>query len=127
MPFTVVSIEDETEITELLSVVLDVPELKVVASNTAFEGLELVKKLQPSLVIMDILLPDMDGWSVYDSIRADPVLRNTPIMILTGLRREFQVRRRFHTGPLDIYLTKPFDTLQLRRRIETMIGQRLWS
>ena len=127
MPFTVVSIEDESEITELLSVVLDVPELKVVASNTAFEGLELVKKLKPSLVIMDILLPDMDGWSVYDSIRADPALRNTPIMILTGLRREFQVRRRFHTGPLDIYLTKPFDTLQLRQRIETMIGKRLWS
>ena len=127
MPFTVVSIEDETEITELLSVVLDATELKVVASNTAFEGLELVKKLQPSLVIMDILLPDMDGWSVYDSIRADPVLRNTPIMILTGLRREFQARRRFHTGPLDIYLTKPFDTLQLRSRIEMMIGKRLWS
>lgn len=127
MPFTVVSIEDETEITELLSVVLDVPELKVVASNTAFEGLELVKKLQPSLVIMDILLPDMDGWSVYDSIRADPALRNTPILILTGLRREFQTRRKFRTGPLDTYLTKPFDTLQLRQRIETMIGQRLWS
>ncbi len=50
MPFTVVSIEDEDEITELLSVVLDHPELKVVASNTAFDGLELVKKLRPALV-----------------------------------------------------------------------------
>jgi two-component system, OmpR family, response regulator VicR len=126
MPITVVSIEDEEEITELLSVVLSTPELKVVASNTAFEGLELVKKLRPALVIMDILLPDMDGWSVYDSIRADPLLRNTPIMILSGLRREFQIRRKFHTGPLDIYLTKPFDTLQLRGRIELMVGQRLW-
>ena len=126
MPFTVVSIEDEEEITELLSVVLDHPELKVVASNTAFGGLELVKKLQPQLVIMDILLPDMDGWSIYDSIRADPVLRNTPIMILSGLRREFQSRRVFRTGPLDLYLTKPFDTLQLRKRIELMIGHQIW-
>jgi two-component system response regulator VicR len=126
MPFTVVSIEDEDEITELLSVVLDHPELKVVASNTAFDGLELVKKLRPALVIMDILLPDMDGWSIYDSIRADPVLRHTPILILSGLRQEFQSRRVFHTGPLDIYLTKPFDTLQLRERIETMIGHQIW-
>src|SRR5258708_12858533 len=113
MPFTVVSIEDEDEITELLSVVVDHPELKVVARNTAFDGLELVKKLRPALVIMDILLPDMDGWSIYDSIRADPVLRPTPILILSGLRQEFQSRPVFHTGPLAIYLTNPFTTLHL--------------
>ena len=126
MAYTVVSIEDESEISELLSIVLDSPALELFSADTALDGLEMVRQMRPALVILDIMLPDMDGWSVYDAIRADPALSETPIIMLTVLRREFQSRRIFRDGPSDAYITKPFDTLQLRRRIEHMIGAEIW-
>lgn len=126
MPIRIVCIEDENEITELLSVVLDSPDLEVISTHTAYEGLELVREVQPNMVIMDIMLPDMDGWIVYDEIRNDPQLAEMPIVVLTALRREFQPRRMFRNGPRDLYLTKPFDMLQLRNQIESMLGQQIW-
>ncbi len=122
----IVSIEDESEISELLSVVLDSPSIELHTSDTAFDGLALVRKQRPALVLIDIMLPDTDGWSVYDAIRSDPDICNTPIVMLTALRREFQPRRQFRNTPLDAYVTKPFDTLQLRGQIEQMIGQKIW-
>ena len=126
MSITIVSIEDEKEITELLSIVLKSPGLEIVESNLASEGLDIVRTLHPALVIVDIMLPDMDGWLVYDAIRADPEISETPIIMLTGLRREFQTRRLFRNSPIDMYLTKPFDTLHLRHQIETMLNRQIW-
>jgi CheY-like chemotaxis protein len=126
MTYTVVSIEDEAEISELLSVVLDSPTLELVSVDTALEGLDVIRQIRPSLVILDIMLPDMDGWSVYDALRDDPETRELPIIMLTVLRREFQPRRVFREGPHDAYITKPFDTLRLRHTIERMIGEELW-
>lgn len=126
MGYTIVSIEDESEIAELLSVVLDSPDVEILSVPTALDGLEMVRQTHPALVILDIMLPDMDGWSVYDSIRSDPEISSTPIIMLTVLRREFQPRRIFRDGPQDAYITKPFDTLQLRHKIETMLGEQLW-
>jgi DNA-binding response OmpR family regulator len=126
MPIRIVCIEDENEITELLSIVLDSPDLEVMSTHTAYEGLELVREVQPNMVIMDIMLPDMDGWIVYDEIRNDAQLSEIPIVVLTALRREFQPRRMFRNGPRDLYLTKPFDMMQLRNQIEAMLGQQIW-
>ncbi len=124
---TIVSIEDETEIAELLSVVLDSPTLDVALVDTAFDGLSLIRETRPDLVILDVMLPDMDGWSVYDAIRADPTLRHTPIIMLTVLRREFTPRRTHNDGPLDAYITKPFDPIHLREQIEKMLGIAVWA
>lgn len=127
MPFTIVSIEDEPEMTELLQTMLGGPDVKFVSSDTAFDGLALVRETRPALLILDIMLPDMDGWSVYDAVRADPVTSTMPVIMLTALRREFQSRRVFRNGPLDAYVTKPFEMLQLRDQIENMLGVRLWQ
>ena len=127
MSFTIVNIEDEPEMTELLATMLGGPDVRFISSDTAFDGLALVRELRPALLILDIMLPDMDGWSVYDAVRADPVTSKTPVIMLTALRREFQSRRVFHNGPLDAYVTKPFDMLQLREQIEQMLGARLWK
>jgi CheY-like chemotaxis protein len=123
---TVVCIEDEEEIIELLSNVLDSDSIELVPTTTAYEGLAAVRRTHPALVILDILLPDTDGWSVYDSIRSDPALRDTPIVMLTALRREFQPRRSFRAGPHDAYVIKPFDAPQLRAQVEQMLGEKLW-
>lgn len=126
MTYTILSIEDDPEISELLSAVLDSPQVNLMSINTALDGLAKVREQHPSLLLLDIMLPDMDGWSVYDSIRADPLTCNIPIIMLTVLRREFQPRRVFQVGPRDAYMIKPFNMIDLRVQIETMLGQKLW-
>ena len=126
MSYTVVSIEDEPEISELLAIVLESPLLKLYTIDTALEGLQLIQQIHPALVILDIMLPDMDGWSVYDALRGDPINAEIPIIMLTVLRREYQPRRVFREGPADAYMTKPFDTLRLRHTIERMLGEVIW-
>ena len=126
MTYTILSIEDDPEISELLSAVLDSPQVELMSSNTALDGLAKVREQHPSLLLLDIMLPDMDGWSVYDAIRTDPLTREIPIIMLTVLRREFQPRRVFQAGPHDAYMTKPFNMIDLRVQIETMLGQKLW-
>jgi DNA-binding response OmpR family regulator len=126
MSYTVISIEDEPEIAELLAIVLDSPSIDLRTIDTALEGLQLIQQIHPALVILDIMLPDMDGWSVYDALRGDPASADIPIIMLTVLRREFQPRRIFREGPLDAYITKPFDTLRLRHTIERMLGEVIW-
>ena len=123
---TVVCIEDEDQILELLSYVLDSPSIKLISNRTASDGIATVYQLQPALVILDIILPDTDGWSVYDAIRSDSAISNTPVVLLTALRREFQPRRNFRETSRDAYINKPFDALQLRNRIEQMLGEKLW-
>jgi CheY-like chemotaxis protein len=123
----VVSIEDEPEIAELLRIVLASPEIEIYSCDNGPDGIQLVRTCKPDLVILDIMLPGMNGWAVYDTIRADDELKKTPIVMLSVLREEPGRRQAFVGSPVDLYVTKPFDTLRLREGIERMLGRKgLW-
>ena len=74
----IVSIEDEAEISELLSVVLDSPQAALIQTYDAYSGLDAIRELHPDLVILDIMLPDLDGWSVYRILREEIGLLDRP-------------------------------------------------
>jgi CheY-like chemotaxis protein len=125
----VISIEDEPEIAELLRVVLFSPEIELHSADNGLEGLTLIRDIKPDLVVLDIMLPGgMSGWDVYDMIRADDSLKTTPIIMLSVMREEPERRRTFTGSEIDLYVTKPFDTLRLRREVERMVNQTgLWK
>jgi DNA-binding response OmpR family regulator len=127
MQKTIVCVEDELEIIDLLTSILDTPSIEVISAHSAADGLAAIEQWQPALAIVDLILPDDSGWTVYDAVRADPVLSETPILLLTALRREFQPRKTFRDGPLDAYVIKPFDVVELRRQIERLLGQAIWQ
>jgi DNA-binding response OmpR family regulator len=124
----VVSVEDEPEIAELLRVVLDNPEIELVSEDNGTDGLALIRSLHPDLIMLDVMLPgELNGWDVYDAIRADPELTRTPIIMLTVLPEEPDRRRAFRGSAIDMYITKPFDALRLRSEVERLLGRRgLW-
>jgi DNA-binding response OmpR family regulator len=123
----IICIEDELEIIDLLTSILDTPSIEVISAHSAADGLEAIAHWKPALAIVDLILPDDSGWAVYDAVRADPVLHETPILLLTALRREFQPRKTFRDGPLDAYVIKPFDVVELRRQIERLLGEAIWQ
>jgi CheY-like chemotaxis protein len=81
---TVVVIEDESEMIDLVRLILERRGLKVVGALTGREGLETVRRVKPDLILLDLMLPDMDGWQVYQQIKADPELRHIPIQVITA-------------------------------------------
>ncbi|NLX10642.1 MAG: response regulator [Chloroflexi bacterium] len=125
----VVAIEDEPEIAELLRIVLASPEIKLHTADNGTEGLALIRAVRPNLVMLDIMLPgQMNGWQVYDAMRADETIRQTPAIMLSVLREEPARHRAFADSAIDVYVTKPFDTLGLRREIERLLKRPgLWS
>jgi CheY-like chemotaxis protein len=124
----VVLIEDDEEIAELLRVVLSSPEIELHSAENGPDGLALSRDLNPELIVLDIMLPGMDGWEVYDTIRSDDVLNTIPVIVLSVTREKPDRRQAFATSEIDVFISKPFDTLQLRGEIERMLRQKgLWK
>ncbi len=122
MAYHIVAVDDHFEITELLAIVLRHPEIVLHLAYDGEEGLALIRKVQPDLILLDVMMPRLDGWEVYDLLRADPQFSETPIIMLTVVPEEAERKRQLAGSAIDFYVTKPFDTVHLRRRIERLLG-----
>lgn len=125
--YQVVSIEDDPQIAELLSFVLRHPKLTVHTAHDGAAGLALIRTFKPNLVLMDLMMPVMDGWEVYDRMRSDPALCHTPIIIVSVKPITHQRKQVFAQSTIDSYFTKPFDARLLRGAIERMLNVSLWE
>lgn len=99
----VLVIDDDEELTEMLKLVLEPNAFEVFTANTGSKGIELVRLTDPDVLILDLLMPDMDGWDVCRTVRE---FSNVPILVLSALSKPGLVARALDEGADDI-LTKP--------------------
>lgn len=124
---TLVAIEDEPSIIDLLGFVLETPLLNIKTCATGDEGLVTIVETKPDLILLDVMLPGLNGWEIYDYVRNDPNLKDIPILVLSVTQPESRERRAaFRGSPIDFYMGKPFDMIALRRKIEEMLGIAIW-
>jgi two-component system, OmpR family, response regulator MprA len=119
-PVTVLVVDDDANITELISLGLKYEGFQVESTSTGADGLVAAQRLNPALIILDILLPDLDGLEVLNRLRSNPTTRDIPILMLTA---KDDVRDRV-TGlqqGADDYLAKPFDFAELVARIRAVL------
>lgn len=118
----IVCIDDEPGIIELVSLVLQSEDIQVVGAKNGSDGLSIMRQNPPDAVLLDIMMPDMDGWEVYKQIRADETLKNLPVIILTARTSSFEeVIARERVGVND-YLTKPFMPDELRNSLARILA-----
>lgn len=127
MPHTILYVEDDSATVDLVRDILRHAEIRIISAASADEGLELARSEQVDLLLLDILMPGADGWTVYNSLRADRTYDELPIILLTALLHKYRMAKEFETSPVDAYITKPFDAGTLRGAIEEMLAIRLWS
>jgi DNA-binding response OmpR family regulator len=128
MAWHVVSIDDLSEVSELVRLTLQHPDIALHQATNGPSGLTLIRELDPDLVILDLMLPGMSGWDVYDTIRADEALADTPVIILSVLSEKAAHHANFKKGEIDCYMTKPFEVHQLREQVMRMLNAHtLWT
>lgn len=113
-------IEDEPTLRILISDLLEAESYEPVCAEDGMMGLELARSIQPDLILCDVMLPGMDGYSILDALQKDVTTASVPFIFLTALSDRLDVRRGMALGA-DDYITKPFD----RRDLVTTIRTRL--
>jgi adenylate cyclase len=110
----VLIIDDDDTARELLADQLEAEGFSVVTASGGLEGLKLAKQLRPSVITLDVIMPDLDGWSVLAALRQDSELAHIPIIMVTILDQQ---RRAVALGAAG-YLTKPIDREQLHKLVD---------
>jgi DNA-binding response OmpR family regulator len=118
----VVCIEDETEMIDLVRLILGRRGFDVVGANGGMEGLEAVRRERPDLILLDLMMPDMDGWEVYQRIKADEDLRQIPVIVVTAKAQSIDKVLGLHIAKVDDYITKPFGPQELLESVEKILG-----
>lgn len=118
----VVCIEDEPDIIDLVRLILGRRGFDVVGANGGLEGLELVAREKPDLVLLDLMMPDMDGWEVYQRMKSDEALRDIPVVVVTAKAQSIDKVLGLHIAKVDDYITKPFGPQELLESVEKILG-----
>lgn len=117
MEATLLIVEDDRQFACLLRESLQDKGFQVLLANGGVDGLQLLQKHYPDLILLDVMMPGMDGWETCRSIRE---MSNVPIIMVTGRREEEDKIRGLQLGA-DDYVTKPFSTAELVARMETVL------
>jgi DNA-binding response OmpR family regulator len=113
-------IDDDSAVTDLLSVLLNTQGFNVWATNSSSEGLTQIREKTPDLVILDLMMPEMDGWEVCKAVRA---FSNVPIIVLSALNDPSMVASVLDAGA-DDYLTKPTPSRILVAHIKRLVDRK---
>ena len=117
MAKTVLIVEDDRNIADLLRLYLEKEGYEVAIAYTGLKGVEKFREVQPSLILLDVMLPEMDGWSVCRTIRSES---KVPIIMLTA-KSETEDKVTGLKQGADDYITKPFEMKEVLARIEAVL------
>jgi two-component system cell cycle response regulator DivK len=120
---TILYIEDNPDNRTLVRRILLAEDYSLFEAKNAFEALDVLKSMHPDLILMDINMPDMDGYTLTAMIKAMPGFERTPILALTANVMRGDKEKTLEAG-CDGYIQKPLDVDQLTREIEKFIMRR---
>ncbi len=113
-------IDDDPAMTELLKILLQATKAQVFAANSGQEGIDITRKTSPDIVILDLMMPEMDGWQVCKIIRE---FSQVPILILSALDHPGMVAAALDAGA-DDYLIKPVSSGMLVAHIQNLLKRK---
>jgi two-component system phosphate regulon response regulator PhoB len=117
---TILIVDDEEDIRELVALNLDREGYKVLTCETGEQALALARSKTPDLVVLDLMLPGIDGLEVCKRVKADPGLRHIPVVMLTAKGEESDIVAGLELGA-DDYITKPFSGKVLVARVRRLL------
>ncbi len=114
-------IEDEPDMIELTRIVLEREGFEVLGAVGGLEGLGAIKREKPDLILLDLMMPDIDGWEVYRRMKADKDVADIPVIIVTAKAQGVDKALGLHVAKVEDYLTKPFGPKELLASIQRVL------
>jgi two-component system, OmpR family, response regulator VicR len=117
----ILCVEDEPEMIDLIRLILGRRGFEVKGANGGVEGLKIIRQEPPDLVLLDLMMPDMDGWEVYQQMKADEKTKNIPVIVVTAKAQSIDKVLGLHIAKVDDYITKPFSPQDLMNSVEKVL------
>ncbi len=122
-PRRILCIEDEPEMIDLIRLILGRRGFEVAGAAGGKAGLQAVRETKPDLVLLDLMMPDMDGWEVYQQMKADEATRNIPVIVVTARAQSIDKVLGLNIAKVDDYIAKPFSPQELLDSVQKVLGE----
>lgn len=119
-PVNILVVDDDDSVSTTIEKCLRREKYSVTIANSGIQALQIARRRIPALILLDVIMPGMDGFAVCDALRADPVLADIPVIFLTARSKEEDRIQGFLSGG-DDYLSKPFNLEELSLRIRAVL------
>lgn len=119
----ILCIEDEQEMIDLIRLILSRRGFVVKGANGGKEGLEIIRKERPDLVLLDLMMPEMDGWEVYQQMKADDATKDIPVIVVTAKAQSIDKVLGLHIAKVDDYIAKPFSPQELLNSVDNVLAK----
>ena len=123
-PARILCIDDEKEIIDLIRLILTRKGYDVAGAIGGEEGLDKARSWKPDLVLLDLMMPDMDGWEVFHRIRADETLSGIPVIVVTARAQSIDRVLGLHVARVNDYISKPFTPQDLVESVERVLAKK---
>ncbi|MDO9085823.1 MAG: response regulator [Anaerolineaceae bacterium] len=122
MPKKIVYIEDDFEMTYLIKMILERRGYEIIATNNGLEGFEIIEREKPDLVLLDLMMPNIDGWDIYHQLKSDTRTEQIPVIVISAKAQPIDRVLGLQIAKVNYYISKPFRPQELIECVESILN-----
>ncbi len=119
----ILCIEDEPQMIDLIQLILENKGYEVIGAEGGRQGLEMMRTEKPDLILLDLMMPEMDGGDVFHHMKEEVELRNIPVVVVTAKAAPIDKVLWMNVAKVDDYVTKPFGPRELIESVEKVLAK----
>ncbi len=120
----IIYVEDDKDMVELVTTILNKRGFKVIGVTDSTKALTIIKKEKPTLILLDLMLPVIDGWEIYQKLKKNQETKNIPVVIITAKTETIDKILGLKVAKADGYICKPFRLQELIESVDSLIPQK---
>lgn len=117
----IVYVEDDDEMIGLVKLILERKGYRVTGAQGGREGLEVIQRELPDLVLLDLMMPDVDGWDVFQNMRGNQATKDIPVIVVTAKAQNIDRVLGLHIAKVNDYIAKPFKPQDLVNSVSKVL------
>ena len=118
----IVYFEDDNDMIELVRIILSREGYQVEGAAEGHTGIKLAQEIHPDAILLDLMLPDMDGWEIFRRLKSDPSTADIPVIVITAKAQSIDKVLGLEIAKVDEYISKPFRPNELLERVNKIIA-----
>jgi DNA-binding response OmpR family regulator len=125
MSQTILLVDDDESLRQVITQYLTQEGYRVIAAGNGADALKLFYSERPGAVLLDLMMPGMDGWEVYQKLKANETLQSIPVIVVTAKAQSIDKMLGLYIAKVDDYIAKPFSPQELVESIEKVLAKKL--